>query len=231
MKKSKLLTIVISFVCFVFSLYSCGGMDETYKEFISDGEIHYPGKADSAQVHPGYLRAQLQWLIISDPNIIKCKIVIDGKKELDISVSRSENVDTIRTIVDNLDEGIHVFNIYTIDNNGNYSVKEEVIGQVFGANYIETLYNRRISKVEYDKNNDEVKLTWAMNPEGAIGVEMAYTDSDGVPQTILVKPEENTTLLEECPEGTVLTYKTLFVPDLLSIDIFEAPAINISIPQ
>ncbi len=114
MKKSKLLTVVISIMYVAFSLYSCGGMDETYKEFIVDGEIPYPGKADSAQVHPGYLRAQLQWLIISDPNITECKVVVDGKRELDIPVSRTENVDTIRTMIDDLEEGIHVFNILKI---------------------------------------------------------------------------------------------------------------------
>jgi len=215
-------------ICILFSIFSCGDMDETYSEFLKGGEITYPGKPDSAQVLPGYLRVQLQWLLLSDPNITKCKVVVNGGQEVEIAVERTGDVDTIKTVIDNLDEGVQVFDIYSIDRNGNSSVKVEAIGLVYGPNYTATLYNRAISSVAY---NDDLSATieWASSPDTSIGVEITYTDSYGNEQVVLVDPEENVTILPDFVSGNAVQYKTVYVPQENTIDVFYAPVGSIVI--
>lgn len=215
-------------VCVLLSIFSCGDMDETYSEFLKGGEITYPGKPDSAQVFPGHLRVQLQWLLISDPNIAKCKVVVDDQEEMEISVERTQNVDTVRTVIENLGEGIHVFDIYTIDRHGNSSVRVEAIGLVYGPNYLATLYNRAISSVTY---NDDLSATiaWASSPEKSIGVEISYTDSNGIEQVMFVNPDDNITMLPDFVSGNTVQYKTAFLPQEDAIDVFYAPVGSIVI--
>src|SRR3546814_15275803 len=64
------------------------------------------GRVDSVETFAGYKRVGLSWLLISDPKITYCKIVWNnGADSIRIPVTRSNGIDTIRTVVDNLAEG------------------------------------------------------------------------------------------------------------------------------
>jgi hypothetical protein len=57
----------IFFTC----LLACSKMDDTYDDFIKDGEIVYVGRVDSARAYPGNNRMDLSMLLTADPRISK----------------------------------------------------------------------------------------------------------------------------------------------------------------
>src|SRR5690606_26083117 len=123
--------------------------DHYYKEFIKNGEIIYVGKADSVRVHPGKNRVRLTWKI-SDPNITKMKISWNsGQDSIVMDVPEPQGGDHLSVDIDNLEERFYSFEIVSIDNAGNTSVKVLAEGQVYGDLYTASLLNRAIDKVTY----------------------------------------------------------------------------------
>jgi len=222
MKKNRL---YFALAGLILLFLSCSDMDEHYKDFLDGGEIIYPGRVDSVKVHPGNLRVQLEWLLLSDPNIVECKVIVDHKTDnpIKIPIERTEKVDTIRTFVENLTEGIHVFDIYSLDKNNNVSVKVEVHGSAYGVNFNETLTNRRISKTSYSDTDQSATITWNSSPEQSIGVEVRYTNTEGEDCTVLTKNNESVTILTDFLKGSEVKYKTRFVPEDNAVDIFYSP--------
>lgn len=212
------------------SLCACGGMDETYKEFIENGEIVYPGRADSVKLRPGYLRVEAKWELISDPTITRCQLVVDGREQIDIPFDWSAGSGVVTRIVENLSEGSHVFDIYTFDAEGNRSVGVEAVGFAYGPNYTESLYNRSIQHIAFDSQTSEVTLEWKMSPESSIGTEISYTDVEGMSRQEMLLPEENTVVLEKVEPGTEIRYQTVFMPDEEAIDSFRAAVSTVTVP-
>src|SRR5690554_72263 len=141
--------LLIVFGCITF--ISCTKMDETYKDFIKDGEIIFTGKVDSLTALPGKNKVKLQWLLVSDPKITKNVVYWNNFKDsISFDVQKTAGTDTITSIIDNLTEGVYTFSVFTRDNFGNSSVKADVIGVVYGDNYANTLSNRPLSTAYYD---------------------------------------------------------------------------------
>src|SRR5690606_26589276 len=87
-------------------LWSCGKMDETYKEFIEGGERVYVGKADSAVTFSGRGRVQLQWLAVADPKIVQAKVFWSNRSfSKELAIDKTAGTDTVRVMIDDLPEG------------------------------------------------------------------------------------------------------------------------------
>ena len=100
-------------------LLSCGKMDDTYSEFVKDGERIYIAKADSLKVRGGNKRIQLSWLLLSDPKVVKYKVTWNnGRDSIVNPVVKTASVDTVTLMIDNIEEGTHEFEIYTYDKLG-----------------------------------------------------------------------------------------------------------------
>ncbi len=107
-------------ICVAF-LAACSKMDDTYDEFIKDGEIVYIAKVDSVNAYPGNNRLGLSMLLISDPRISKVKVYWDAGGQGDSTekaIQRTADVDTVRFSFNKLAEGTYTFYIYTYDNAG-----------------------------------------------------------------------------------------------------------------
>src|SRR5690606_17809370 len=116
---------------------------EGYKDFLKDGETSYTGKIDSLEVLSGRNRVNVKGLFISDPKISECRIYWNsGSDSISVPVTRTQNVDTLDVIIDNLPENIYSFEVRTFDALGNKSVAVSKIGTVYGNRYQTSLYNR-----------------------------------------------------------------------------------------
>lgn len=208
-------------------ILSCSKMDDTYHDFIKDGEVIYPAKVEAVKTHTGNNRIELSMLLTSDPKITKVKVFWNnGKDSAEKAVQRTTGVDTVRFSINNIEEGTYTFDIFTYDKNGHRSVKTDIIGNVFGERFIGSLYNRTLKSVSYLTTNGSARLVWVGAADQMIGQEIKYTDSQGVARSF-IEPRYNsdgssrdTTVLSTFKKGGSFEFRTLFKPEFSSLDTF-----------
>ncbi|GAA4311800.1 DUF4998 domain-containing protein [Compostibacter hankyongensis] len=212
--------LIIALVCVAFA--GCSKMDDSYRGFVKDGEITYPGKADSVKVFPGKNRIKLSWLLFSDPSIRKCIVFWNNRQDsLEIPVQGSSGTDTVNVIVDKLEEGSYSFEIYSYDGKGRASVKTETEGRVYGEAYIASLPDRLVKSALLE--NGASRVEWGDSVETSLGTELRYHDDAGVLQTLFVPYGEAVTTWVGYPQGDTLQYRTLFLPVPAALDTFYTP--------
>ncbi len=212
-------------------LAACSKMEDNYQEYLKNGVIIYTAKVDSLKAFPGRNRIALSWLLVSDPKIDKCRVFWNsGKDSVTVPVQRSAGIDTINVVLDNLEENVFTFDVYTYDNTGNSSVKEEIIGTVYGDNYIASLYNRPVRKTTYQGGTKRAEIIWfGVNPQ-AVAVDIEYTNVNGdlvKKREVAVRPDPfkpmafpDTTRLADYKQGTSFRYRTAYKPVPTAIDTF-----------
>jgi hypothetical protein len=236
MRKNKYRTYqaVIS-ICLTF-LVACSKMDDTYDDFIKDGEIVYIARVDSARSYPGNNRMDLSMLLIADPRISKVKVYWDAGGQSDSTekaVQRTADVDTVRFSFNKLAEGTYTFYIYTYDNAGHRSIKTDVIGTVYGEKYIAQLVNRAIKSGTYDDLAKTATVKWFGVGTDIIGEEIIYTDLQGVVRKQVYKHEglaDSLTVLPDYKKGNNFQFRTLYKPAANAIDTFYSNYENRLVP-
>lgn len=209
---------MFAYICISCLLFSCRKQDHFYKEFLEGGEIIYTGKADSVLFHPGKNRAQLSWRI-KDPNIIQMKVYWNSNLDsLTIDVNKTDGVDSIGVVIEDLEERFYSFDIYSINAEGDRSIKSTVEGQVYGDEYQQNRFHRAIESISFF--DDQAIVLW-FNPESnEVGSEIRYTNADGVEATVFVPTTETSTTLDNVALGDTFDYRTWHRPDSLAIDTF-----------
>lgn len=206
------------------SLSACSKMDSTYKDFLSDGEFVYPGPADSLEVHPGKNRIGFTWLIIGDPTVTKAVIYWgNGNDSLSVPISqKGTGVDTVTAILTNVPEGSYNFTIHTYDAQGNKSIGVNTIGYVYGDKYVSSLLDKPVENAVIQK--DTLKIMWGAPADATVlSSELVYTDTTGAMRNLYISPQTDASLLADYDfnaSNGELQYRTLYLPDSMSIDTF-----------
>ncbi|WP_346320608.1 DUF4998 domain-containing protein [Chitinophaga sp. YIM B06452] len=209
-------------------LAACNKADEDYKDFVPDGEKVYPGKVEELEASPGKNRIMLAWLLKTDPRIVKCRIYWNRKKDsADVTVKRTNGVDTISAVLNNMTEGPYLFEVYTYNAQGNQSIKTEVNGDVYGDFYESNLQNRGLKKAAIV--NGTTKLEWDEPDPRSPGVRLTFLDEGGETHSITVLPDENMTVLNIIPKTGTMEFKTLYLPVANAIDTFAAPVVKVNL--
>jgi hypothetical protein len=210
---------------------SCGEMDEHYREFLEGGEKIYPARADSARVHPGRHRLQLTWLVLADPKVKRANVYWNNRKDsITVEINKTSSVDTVKVMLNDLDESSYVFEIITYDDKGHASMVTEVVGSAYGDDYENSLLIRPILEATAWNNRGTARFG-PTGPE-AIGTQFEYEDEYGVPQSLFVPVEELRARMPSFKEGSTMRHRTVFKPSKLAIDSFYtkwqtiAPAIR-----
>lgn len=220
--KSKNRVLILAIIySFIFSILSCDSMDSNYKDFLKYGEIIYPGKADSAKVHPGNYRTKLSWLLLSDPTITKSKIFWNNYTDsMEVAIDRTKGIDTIDVIINNLEERIYTFVIYNFDSYGNMSIPSEISGPVYGDKFLNTLSNRSLKNFDYN-DNEGLSLEWYNAEDTEISSILTYTDISEKTQTKNLAKSDTITFIPDYKLGEPLYCSTMHKPDSLAIDSFS----------
>ena len=201
-------------------LYACSKMEDSYNDFTKDGEIVYTGRADSLRVSPGKNRIGLSWLLLSDPSIVQCKVFWNDRTDsITIPVQRTGGVDTVRVVLNNMEEKTYTFDIYTYDAIGHSSVKVDTLGMVYGDNYASSLFNRPLKSVAF--NADSARLEWSGASIQCVGSEISYTDASGGQRTVWAASADKQTKLPAFKKGNTFEYRTLYLPVKTAIDTFH----------
>ena len=199
---------------------ACKKMDSTYKQYIVEGGIPYPGQAKSARLLPGKNRAKLQWLRGTDPKIVKSKIFWNNYTDsVELAITADQKV--VSYTFENLEENFYSYTIRNYDAQGNASVAVEVSGNVFGDKYQDRILERPVSSA-YLKNSDALAINWneADTVTGAYKTEVEYTSTTGATKVIRFAARELVTEIADYRQGTSFKYRTLYLPDSLAIDTF-----------
>lgn len=216
---NKLITCLILAAGLILVISSCSKMNDSYKEFLEEGQLIYTGRPDTVYVHPGNNRLLLSWKAPSDPKAIKARIFWNNRMDsIDVPIDRSNEKDSVEVYFDDLKEGNYLFEIYTYDSKNNPSIKMEVIAKVYGSNYINSLLSRPIDQTEISEST--LNITWGAVPDTTvIGSELIYTDNEGVEKTIFIDEMEASTYIANFTPQT-FRHRTLYLPSKIAIDTF-----------
>lgn len=219
MKSSNLFRACAGVLAMCFTLWGCSKMEDTYSDFVKDGETIYIAKADSMKIRGGNNRIQLTWLLLSDPKVVKYKVKWNnGRDSIVNPVVKSSSVDTVKLMINNIDEGTHEFEIYTYDKLGNTSVKASIIGKVYGDRYGKSLLPATYS--ELTRDGKDLTISWAEQSSGFAGLSVMYQDANNSTKEIKVAKTEKTTTLKNLPFGSEFKLKTAYLPDSTALDTF-----------
>jgi hypothetical protein len=203
-------------------IISCSKMDD-YKKFTEKGEISYTGKLDSVKVFSGRNRVLIKGLLLADPKVVSLRIFWNNMADsLVIPVTKKSPVDSVSVLVDKLTEGVQNFVIYTYDNAGNKSIPVFKTGRSYGARYQASLFNRPIDAAFTDaKGITRVSWLGMDRLTGVYATELEYTDKTDKLVTLKAPIDSTSTFLKNFKPGSSLRYRTLFLPDTSTIDIFS----------
>jgi len=236
----KMKKINISFISFFAMVLACVTLlliscmkEDDYKKFTKGGEISYTGKLDSIKIFSGNKRVVIQGLLIADPKVSKCVVYWNNKADsMVVPITRTQNIDTLRIELGNMVEGVHNFTIFTYDNLGNVSVPTYVSGRVYGDRYASTLSNRPINSA-FTNESGLTSIDWgAMDRlSGVFATELTYTNASNDLVSIRIPIDSLKSVLSSFKEKTSIQYKTLFLPDTLSIDTFFTVTNSLYVPK
>ncbi len=203
----------------------CKKMDDTYREFIGDGETIYVGKADSLKLHGGKNRLQVFWLLISDPKVSGYKVLWNaGRDSLTGNLVKTPDVDTVRLVVNNMEEGSHHFDVYLYDSRGNSSVKTSAVGKVYGERYRQSLLNRAYRTIK--RVGDHLVITWMPAEETLKEVVLKYTNSAQEQVTHVVPAGVIQDTIRNFPRNGEFVYSSVFKPEPDALDVFATEEIS-----
>lgn len=221
--------IVYTLIAVLCSFFSCSDMDDSYMEFVKDGEIIYAPKVSSVVMGPGRNRMQVSFLNLS-PRVSKLRLFWNNKaNQLDFPVPVNARRDTFLVMLPDMAEGEYTFSLVTFDQQGRSSVKLDTSGSVYGDNYQSTLKVRAVKATNISKG--VASIDWYGAAEGSIATEVKYTDNTGVERLVYVPAGEEVTLLPKFKSGRDITYRTLFLPDVHAIDTFSTEFATKTITQ
>ncbi|MBE8722215.1 DUF4998 domain-containing protein [Sphingobacterium pedocola] len=207
----------------VISLYlaSCTKSNDFLK-YLEGGEITYTGKIDSVVVFSGKERVYVRGLFLADPKVVKLKVYWDNRGDsIEIPVVRTANIDTLKLPIP-IKEGVHNFEFITFDAAGNPSLPVFKTGTSYGSRYISGLINRPIAN-SYISETDEGWIDWGGMDltSGVFATQVFYQNTGGQEKAVIVPIDTTSSMLpEDYQIGSAVRYRTLFLPDTLSIDTF-----------
>jgi hypothetical protein len=216
-------TVYIILTAIVLIFLSCKSQESIYEEYVVPNGHSYPGKVLDVVTYPGKGRIQIEWKNGSDPKVVKARISWNNDTE-GIDVDIQPDIDTVRKVIEPLDENTYTFQIRTYDARGNASIPVEVTGTVYGELFESSLQNRKIKSRSFDGCN--LSIEWEEADKTDLGVHLTYKDKDNEPQTIIVDSSESATELGSFNVNEPLVYYSMVKPDSLALDIFRAPLVS-----
>lgn len=133
----------IIFAMAVICVTSCGDLEDTYSQYLGDGERIYVGKPDTITVFEGYGRLKVQGGLKYANTAVACIIEVDGKTYKEEIVKGQKKFEIL---IPDLKEGSYDVSVHTIDKNGNTSLTDVINALVYGENYLSTLSPKRITE-------------------------------------------------------------------------------------
>lgn len=210
----------------IFILASCSGEIDPL-EYLNEGELRYPGKANDITYFAGKDRLMIQFKLGPDPNVNKAVIYWNLKKDsviVDINKNSLTN-NIVEKLIEDIPEDVYNFEVYTYDKFGNKSVPTYLTGRTYGKRFSSNLNDREITNYEAAGTGNDIKLLWSDSILSSAGVELTYTDLENKKKTLLIENTESSSILEKVNANEPIDIMTLFLPEPNAIDTFKSQSV------
>ena len=229
MKKLLIPFVIILSAVFLFN--RCERMEDIHKEYLADGERIYAPKPLLIETFAGQKRIKLKYYLVNAVNVKKCIVEWDnGEGSKTVDIAPNIPLDSIEVMVDNLEERSYIFKVYTVDNNGNRSVKEQVTGSAYDKRYIAGLTNRPVIGISGGGTVDSVVVLWGTAPAGNTHVDVKYLNTDETEVGLTVPASVNRTVIRNWKSETEMSIVSYFIPEPTAIDTFHTSATTAQLP-
>ena len=219
-------TVYIILTGIIIGFSACKKQDSIYEEYIVPNGLSYPAKAMDAIARPGKERIEISWKNGNDPKVVKARISWNNETE-GVEVNVSPGVDSISRMIEPLEENTYSFMIRTYDADGNVSIPVEVIGEVYGELYENSLVNRPMKNALFDADESCLYIEWSDADPTEIGIDLDYTDINGDSRTLRIDNTETTSVIPDFKVGEPAFCTTLYKPDSMAIDIFNTTTVRV----
>ncbi len=212
---------ILGVVLFTLAFVSgCKEMDDTYRDYIAEGEVIYAQKADSVKAYPGRHRVKLSWPIGPDKKVVGALISWNnGEQQMDHQIIREPGIDTVHVWLAGLDEGGYPIDVVTYDKYGNHSVKISTYAEAFGDDYESQLVNGVLRSAGADGTT--ARLEWYTNTtQDAAAMEVVHMDQNDQTHITALPLGENILELTDYKPSSVIEYRTLYIPGGIAVDTF-----------
>jgi Domain of unknown function len=219
----KIYKLLILNIAILLVVSGCQKWDN-FKSFIPEGEKIYPGIDTGVTYRAGNKRGLLAWPSSPDQRVAKYLVSWNNNsKSLSIDAASHNPKDSVKVLVENLEEGFYTFIIKSSDNIGNQSVAVEKNNvRVYGPNYQKSLLNRIVSSVQYNAQTKEVTVDWSAPENGNTETEIRYMSKTDVQIKTKLKANDSRLILNDLKSGAKIYYQSYFRPTPTAIDVFSA---------
>jgi hypothetical protein len=186
---------------------------------------------------PGNQRLALAWQPSPDPSIVKYMIYWNNYRDsLQVEAGSHDPADTLTVPIPGLQEYVYNFTIHAYDDKGHKSVPLEVKNaRAYGPVYQSSLFNRRPAGVPvtytYTEDQEIVPtLHFVRGDTIHVATVVEYTNMAGQRLEKQLTGENSSVTLEDYRLGTVVRYRSSYVPERNAIDTFSVAAYD-TFPQ
>lgn len=219
-------TYIVILLSSLFLMASCVKIEEVHQKYIPDGEIIYRAKPKNIIGYSGNNRVKLNWQLVCPTLVTKCEIRQKDSVLAEIPVEYKDTVN-LEHILNGLEEKAQTFSIYSLDSEGNSSIKSDVIVEVFGNNYSNTLRTNTSLKSIWRRVDDKHKALLHLSEKTSskiVGTNIFYQNNAGKEVNILVDSEISTIEIDDVANESYFKLQDLFLPTVNCIDSFPAPS-------
>lgn len=191
-------------------------MNDIQSQFADLEETVYLGKVDSIKFFPGNEKVKITWYVSADPKIDKTIIYWNMRndsivKEFNRNMSGVQK-DSI--IINNLPEGSTLFEFRNISKTGESSLFSKAAANVWGTDYADRLYARKIVYQDFDYEGSALNLGFSpvFNGDSVVYSEVIYTNKLNEQKTIRIERGVNSVNLPNFSDGSQVQFRTAFFP-------------------
>lgn len=215
---------IIVLILGLFFFMSCENMEDVHKKYIADGEIIYRVKPTTIKSYSGYNQAKLTWNLVCPKLVTQCRIEENNSLLAELPVVYEDTV-RMECILNNLEEKTHTFSIYTLDAEGNTSLKSEIIVDVYGAKYEANLRTNISLKSVWRKADNSNQVLIGLSEQSSskvVKTRVYYKNVDGKEAMQEVKTGEKEIVLKQVAEDSYFKLQDVYMPVENCIDEFPA---------
>lgn len=190
------------------ALSSCTDLVGTFKDFQGDGEITYSGKIDSLVIKEGLNKVQVEGFLYYAETAKEVVVEWEDQQKR-LSLDGYSKNDRLAFLIDNMDEGLYVFKVYTLDKDKNRSIISTLQANVFGEKFIAAQRPVSYSATFTERNTVEIEWTDVPKMHKAI---LEYTDTQNELRQITIIPGNAKTVIYKFKPGSLLKITSCVKP-------------------
>ena len=194
------------------ALFSCGGQDEIYKEWVKKGGYDYPAKAVNLSSVIGYKSVIINWEKPMDPAVTTATLFWDNYASSQ-SIDYADYSDgKVSMEVGNLEDRSYTFDIVNYDAVGNKSLAAEITVSPYGDSWMVSRSERTVTSARMDGRDAKIVMSKATDEMIATRFRYKNLQDEWVECETILKPGENEVTFPNALRGKRFEYSSSFCP-------------------